>query len=231
MAEIKRIEAANQKAQANVQQAKLEKAKAEQQQRSSSYQLGFPPFSPIQVYIGYTEDGNISYGYGAFGHDVIYEHDFKTGNTSKNVASTTLAGLPGLGQLDKTVAGLKDLYDTIENLRDIEGALVTLENVVGMAKGQIVAGLPSVDARETTGSIEVYNSDGELIDRSTYRTTSVSGGGGLLGSTVETTTTKSQYKDPLNGKVSNVVRTQSKGKITVGGFTFEENISGALPGH
>ena len=61
-----------------------------------------------------------------------------------------------------------------------------------MAKGQIVAGLPSVDARETTGSIEVYNSDGELIDRSTYRTTSVSGGGGLLGSTVETTTTKSQ---------------------------------------
>ena len=231
MAEIKRIEAANQQAQANVQQAKLEKAKAEQQQRSSSYQLGFPPFSPIQVYIGYTEDGNISYGYGAFGHDVIYEHDFKTGNTSKNVASTTLAGLPGLGQLDKTVAGLKDLYDTIENLRDIEGALVTLENVVGMAKGQIVAGLPSVDARETTGSIEVYNSDGELIDRSTYRTTSVSGGGGLLGSTVETTTTKSQYKNPLNGKVSNVVRTQSKGKITVGGFTFEENISGVLPGH
>ncbi len=231
MAEIKKIESANQQAQANVERARLEKAKAEQQQRSSSYQLGFPPFSPIQVYIGYTEDGNISYGYGAFGHDVIYEHDFKTGNTSKNVASTTLAGLPGLGQLDKTVAGLKDLYDTIENLREIEGALVTLDNVVDMAKGQIVAGLPSVDARQTTGSIEVYDRDGNLIDRSTYRTTSVSGGGGLLGSTAETTTTRSQYKDPLSGKITNVVRTQSKGKITVGGFTFEENISGALPGH
>ena len=231
MAEEKKIESANQQAQANVERARLEKAKAERQQRSSSYQLGFPPFSPIQVYIGYTEDGNISYGYGAFGHDVIYEHDFKTGNTSKNVASTTLAGLPGLGQLDKTVAGLKDLYDTIENLREIEGALVTLDNVVDMAKGQIVAGLPSVDARQTTGSIEVYDRDGNLIDRSTYRTTSVSGGGGLLGSTAETTTTKSQYKDPLSGKITNVVRTQSKGKITVGGFTFEENISGALPGH
>ncbi|MBQ3588179.1 MAG: hypothetical protein II977_06385, partial [Oscillospiraceae bacterium] len=231
MAEEKKIESANQQAQANVERARLEKAKAEQQQRSSSYQLGFPPFSPIQVYIGYTEDGNISYGYGAFGHDVIYEHDFKTGNTSKNVASTTLAGLPGLGQLDKTVAGLKDLYDTIENLREIEGALVTLDNVVDMAKGQIVAGLPSIDARQTTGSIEVYDRDGNLIDRSTYRTTSVSGGGGLLGSTAETTTTKSQYKDPLSGKITNVVRTQSKGKITVGGFTFEENIQGVLPGH
>jgi len=123
------------------------------------------------------------------------------------------------------------LYDTIENLREIEGALVTLDNVVDMAKGQIVAGLPSVDARQTTGSIEVYDRDGNLIDRSTYRTTSVSGGGGLLGSTAETTTIKSQYKDPLSGKITNVVRTQSKGKITVGGFTFEENIQGALPGH
>ncbi len=231
MAQIEKIEEANQKAQANVQQAKLEKARAERQQASSGYMLGFPPLFPVQVYIGYTREGNISYGYGAYGHDVIYEHDFKTGNTSKNVSSTTLAGFPGMGQLDKTVDSLKGLHDSIEGLSRIEGALVTLDNVVDMAKGQIVAGLPTIDARQTTGSIEVYNSDGELIDRSTYRTTSVSGGGGLLGSTAETTTTKSQYKDPLSGKITNVVRTQSKGKISIGGFTFEENIQGALPGH
>ena len=38
-----------------------------------------------------------------------------------------------------------------------------IKQVVDMAKGQIVAGLPSVDARQTTGSIEVYDRDGNLI--------------------------------------------------------------------
>lgn len=217
-----------QKAQAALEQRRLAEAKAERETWGKSYQIGLPPLSPIQVYIGISGEGNLTYGYGAFGHDIMYERDPKTGNTIQTITSTGLAGVPGLGQLDKTVSDLKGIYDNISDLHELEGALITVNNVTGYAKGQVVGGLPSVDARETTGTINVYNKDGELIDSSRFRGTSVSGGAGLINIGVETTST---YRGRGQYNLINPISTKSKAKISIGGMTFEKEVLGELPGH
>ncbi|MBQ9986923.1 MAG: tetratricopeptide repeat protein, partial [Erysipelotrichales bacterium] len=218
------LKAQNQEVQANAQHAQLERAKARRQQWGDNYSIGLPPLSPIQVHIG-MNDGNLTYGYGAFGHTIMYERNSETGTTTQTITSTVNTGIFGLAQLNQTVDDIGDFIGLVDKVDKIDKSLSTLENLSKFAKGTVIGGLPSFEGSETSGSINVYNRDGELIDSSRVNSRQVGASWGLLGGSVESTTTQ---KARHNGYLTNSFNSSTKVKINLAGFSMEREVEGSI---
>jgi len=210
-----RIKAQNQEVQARAEQAKLQEAQAQKQGWGDSFTLGLPPFSPIQVHVGMNE-GNLTYGYSAFGHAIMYERDEGSGNTIQTISTTTSILPFGLGQLDSNIRGIRDFAGTVDFL----GSNMSPKDIAKFAKGKVL-GIPSFDATETTGTVNVYNSDGELIDTSRFRTRSATAGMGILQGSISTTET---FGSRHQGMLTNAVNRATKVKIEFGGISTSTQI-------
>ena len=212
-----RIEAQNQEVQAKAQEQQLEWTNARRQEWGESYSLGLPPFSPIQVHIG-INNGNLTYGYSAFGHSIMYERDNKNGYLTQTITSTAECWPFGLGQLASTVDNLSDAAETLKLLSN---PALNVGNVADFATGQVVGGIPVLSTSTKTGSINVYNADGELVDSSRIREKSLEGSWGLLGGSITETTAQGQKH---NGILTNSITTTTKVKLSFAGISMEKDV-------
>ena len=197
-------------------EAKWAKAQAEKQEWGQSYTLGLPPLSPIQVYIGMNGD-NLTYGYGAFGHDIMYERNSKTGETTEAILTKTHTFLSGVSQLANNISGVLGFVGDGKDASKLSG-------LHRFAKGQAMGGLPSYEESVTSGTVYTYNADGELVDVSRVRKTSYGGGWGLISGAVETETKSSRH----NGNLSNSLNSTTKIKINIAGMEFTRQVNGVV---
>ncbi len=213
-----RLKAQNQEVQAKAQEQQLKWVKARRQEWGESYSLGLPPFSPIQVHIG-MNNGNLTYGYSAFGHSIMYERDNKNGYLTQTITSTTDCWPFGLGQLAMTVDNLSDAADTLKLLSN---PALKLGDVADFATGQVVGGIPVLGTSTKTGTINVYNEDGELVDSSRIREKSLEGSWGLLGGSITQTIAQGQKH---NGILTNSVTTTTKVKLSFAGMEIDKDVN------
>lgn len=203
--------------QAKAEEAKLKEAQAIRREWNESMVIGLPPFSPIQVNIGMNGD-NLVYGYGAFGHEIMYERDFKTGGYTETITTTTSYFPWGLDQLDSTIRSFKEASEVsnlLSNLND--------KDLAKFARGKVLGGIPTFDADQTTGTVYSYDKDGNLIDRTKITKKTVGGSWGLIGGALETTTERSTMH---TGPLTNPVRTSTKVKAKFGGLAFDREVVG-----
>ena len=203
--------------QAKAEEAKLKEAQAIRREWNESMVIGLPPFSPIQVNIGMNGD-NLVYGYGAFGHEIMYERDFKTGGYTETITTTTSYFPWGLDQLDSTIRSFKEAAE-VSNLM----SNFTNKNLDKFARGKVLGGIPTFDADQTTGTVYTYDKNGNLIDRTKITKKTVGGSWGLIGGALETTTERSTMH---TGPLTNPIRTSTKVKTKFGGLAFDREVVG-----
>ena len=149
----------------------------------------------------------------------MYERDNKNGYLTQTITSTAECWPFGLGQLASTVDNLSDAAETLKLLSN---PALNVGNVADFATGQVVGGIPVLSTSTKTGSINVYNADGELVDSSRIREKSLEGSWGLLGGSITETTAQGQKH---NGILTNSITTTTKVKLSFAGISMEKDVN------